>query len=83
MLVWHSAFFLAFIFQCTPIDTVWNPAALAPHCVNRIGLWLAYAISDVLTDCLILSMPVPAVWQLQMPTRQKVAVSGIFLLGAV
>lgn len=44
---------------------------------------MAYAVSDILTDSMVLSMPAPAVWQLQMSTRQKVAISGTFLLGAL
>ena len=83
VLVWHGAFVFAFIFQCTPISTVWDVSNLNPTCVNRIKLWEAYAISDVLTDAMVLSMPIPAVWYLQMGTRQKWAVSGIFLLGTM
>ncbi|KAK7730359.1 hypothetical protein SLS53_009059 [Cytospora paraplurivora] len=33
-------------------------------------------------DILILAVPLPMVWRLKMPTRQKVGVSGFFLMGA-
>lgn len=53
------------------------------QCIDRTRLWLAYAISDILTDTMVLSMPAPAVWQLHMSTRHKVGISGTFLLGAL
>ncbi len=83
ILIWHGSFILAFVFQCTPVSAAWNPIAPTSACIDKIRLWLAYAISDILTDSIVLSMPGPAVWQLQLPKRQKVAVSGTFLLGAL
>ena len=83
IVVWHGAFIFAFIFQCTPISTVWNLTASNPKCVDRIALWKTYAISDILTDTMVLSMPIPATWDLQMGKKQKLAVSGIFLLGTM
>ncbi|MCJ1426968.1 hypothetical protein MMC29_004871 [Sticta canariensis] len=35
----------------------------------------------MITDISILTIPLPVIWKLQMPTQQKIAVSGIFLLG--
>ena len=50
-------------------------------CFDFIYFYLAYAITDLITDVMILSLPVPMVWGLHMPTRRKVSVSCIFLLG--
>lgn len=83
ILVWHGSFILAFVFQCTPVSAAWNPDAPPSACIDKVRLWLAYAISDIFTDTIVLSLPGPAVWQLQLPTRQKIAVSGTFLLGAL
>ena len=44
---------------------------------NKIG----FVISDVLTDVMILIIPLPIVWKLQMSTKNKVGLSGVFLLG--
>jgi hypothetical protein len=46
-------------------------------------MYYAHAISDTLFDVAIWSIPIPLVWRLVMPTRQKVAISAIFLLGAL
>ena len=67
--------------QCAPqsISTFWNPddpchAASNPHAV-AFGCWNAFV------DLTILVLPVRMVWSLQMSRKQKIAVSGIFLLG--
>jgi hypothetical protein len=45
-------------------------------------MWYTESASDILLDLIILSMPIRPVMKLQLPTSQKVAVMGIFLLGA-
>ncbi|KAL4876880.1 hypothetical protein BJY04DRAFT_138127 [Aspergillus karnatakaensis] len=52
--------------------------------VCRIDLYQFYlwnAVANLLTDVIILCLPIPIVWRLQMPRSQKLAISGIFLLG--
>jgi hypothetical protein len=44
---------------------------------------LSAAVSNMLVDLMIIAMPWPLIWQLQMPVRQKIAVGGVFTLGAL
>lgn len=46
-------------------------------------MFKATAISNMIVDIGILSVPIPIVWKLKIPTKQKIAVSVIFLLGAL
>lgn len=46
-------------------------------------MFYATALTNMITDMCILTIPLPMIWKLQMPTQQKIAVSGIFLLGAL
>ena len=43
----------------------------------------AFIISDVITDYMVLTAPLPCVWRLQMPLRRKIALSAIFVLGGL
>ncbi|KAI0190560.1 hypothetical protein F4808DRAFT_444494 [Astrocystis sublimbata] len=45
-------------------------------------MFIATAISNTLVDIAILCVPLPIVWRLKITTKQKIAVSGVFLLGA-
>ena len=46
-------------------------------------MFIAQAYSDVFTDVVILSLPVPNTWTLHVPVRHKLAISLVFLLGAL
>lgn len=41
------------------------------------------SIPNIITDAMVVLLPLPYVWQLQLRLSQKVAVGGIFALGAL
>ena len=51
--------------------------------MSEIPMYLAQAYSDVIVDFFILCLPVPWIWGLHMKTRMKVAITGLFFLGAL
>jgi hypothetical protein len=79
---WGFAYFMVYLLHCIPISDTWSvPSGKPRHCIPNNYPEYSYAITNVLLDAAILSMPAPMVWKLKLPTRQKIAVSGIFLLG--
>ncbi|KAL8760592.1 MAG: hypothetical protein Q9184_003224 [Pyrenodesmia sp. 2 TL-2023] len=83
VLLWTLGFTLTQIFDCgIHFETNWGLLSDLQKCLNTFHLLLAYSISDVIVDVLILVLPLPLVWMLHMRTARKFAVSGIFLLGA-
>ncbi|KAE8151512.1 hypothetical protein BDV25DRAFT_128685 [Aspergillus avenaceus] len=70
---------------CAPTSffwTQWVYPLSGGHC--RIDLYQFYlwnGVANLLTDVIILCLPMPIVWRLQMPRGDKWAISGIFLLG--
>ncbi|KAJ6171728.1 hypothetical protein N7470_000795 [Penicillium chermesinum] len=53
------------------------------HCVQAEVSWSAFAICDVITDILLLLLPIPMVWMLQLTTSKKISVMLVFLLGSL
>ncbi|KAI1091711.1 hypothetical protein F5B19DRAFT_457258 [Rostrohypoxylon terebratum] len=78
---WTVSFFFANLFTCFPI-TPFIEAFYHNKCVDGLALWYGMAISDILIDVVILVMPIPMVFQLQLPLKQKLGVLVMFLLGA-
>lgn len=69
------------IFQCVPVQSNWD-TSITPHCVN-LGLELVIVSSvNVLTDAIILCLPMPFIWRLKLDIRRKLQLTGIFLLGS-
>lgn len=78
---WTVTFFLTSLLQCIPITPLVEPF-YGNKCVNTVPLWYAGSISDIVIDFMILGMPIPAVWKLNLPVKQKLGVLAMFLLGA-
>lgn len=71
------------LFQCTPIHYVWDRAygRMQGHCVNLKVEVLATAVLNALADVLLLILPIPTLWNLQLPLKQRFGLCIIFLLG--
>lgn len=81
---WWLAAVLVELFQCRPVKAAWD-IRLKPtsYCVNFQAYYYGIAATNLTLDCVTLAMPLSMVWRLQMATRQKVLLSGVFLLGGL
>ena len=85
VVIWGVSFFFSTLFDCTPINLSLNlpPGNPEVYCINQTANFWGLSISDVLVDLIILVIPFPFLWKLQMSTKHKLGVSSIFLLGAL
>ena len=72
----------AAVWECTPRKKSWDITATGT-CIDILGLAIAGGTFNVFTDLVILILPMPMVWNLRLPLRQKIAVTGIFATGAL
>ena len=81
---WWLAAVLVELFQCRPVRAAWDiRLESTSHCVNFQAYYYGIAGSNLTLDCVTLAMPLFMVWRLQMATRQKLLLSGVFLLGGL
>jgi hypothetical protein len=80
--MWTIAFFFASVFECnTKFWAIWtSPNAFLENCVNDLQLALGFAASDLILDCVILIIPIPLVWRLNLNLPKKLAITSVFLL---
>lgn len=71
------------IFQCSPIAYGWDSTIKHGKCIDQIIFYRAISPINVVTGVLILVMPMPLVWRLHAPKGQKLALTGVFLLGGL
>lgn len=62
------------IMQCNPVNLVWN-SIVRKTCINVTEFFRLSAIPNIITDLVMLVMPLPQVWQLNAPTRVKVGIT--------
>ncbi|PKS05927.1 hypothetical protein jhhlp_007760 [Lomentospora prolificans] len=66
------------IFICTPVSAFWEGGG---KCIPNIPQWYINAGGNILTDIMILLLPLPIIWQLKLVKGQKFILVGIFCLG--
>ncbi|KAJ5375244.1 hypothetical protein N7517_007250 [Penicillium concentricum] len=65
---------------CTPFEKNWNPT-LPGHCASQNVAFSTIGAFNLLTDVMIMALPIRFVWKLQMSLATKLALIGIFGLG--
>ena len=81
---WLIATLLCLAFQChTNAERYDADSLFSDQCIDMKAYWAAVTGSNMALDLIILCMPLYMVWNLRLSTRQKVALSGIFALGAL
>ncbi len=72
----------ASVLQCFPLRHIWDKN-VGGYCLAIPLAGTILAIFNVFTDIIILAMPMPLLWKLQMETKEKLQIMGIFLLGGL
>ena len=75
---------VATIVQCDPIPRAWDKTILGRReCISMAQFWYANAGFSIATDIIILLLPMPLVYSLQIPRIQKMALIIVFALGVL
>ena len=80
---WGISCFFTAIFQCRPTAYAWDKKIANGTCVDLLAYYRYISLPNAILDAVMLAMPVRMVWQLQITRRQKLALSGVFLLGGM
>jgi hypothetical protein len=72
---------LVVIFSCHPVSKSWDPTMRDGYCVDLPVFYLANLSLNSATDIAVVFLPVPMLLGVQMPRRDKIAVSGVFMTG--
>lgn len=67
-----------------PIKAYWDLEPQYPHtCLNDGAIVFSASTINIFTDVLTTILPMPLIWKLKLPARQRLAVMGIFGLGII
>jgi hypothetical protein len=70
------------IWGCSPVSYFWNMKQPG-SCINETNFFRWNGIANIILDFLVLCVPFPMLWYLKASLRQKLVLSGIFLLGGL
>ncbi|RDW66535.1 hypothetical protein BP6252_10170 [Coleophoma cylindrospora] len=73
---------LVTIFMCNPVQGFWRPA-IAKSCISRDALWITNSSISIVTDLVILCIPVSTILGLNIPLCRKIPIFCMFGVGIV
>ncbi|MCJ1422834.1 hypothetical protein MMC29_000714 [Sticta canariensis] len=82
VIAWWIAVVLVSIFSCHPINGFWD-ATVKPRCINTEAFFVGNAVPNIVTDIIILLLPIRMIWRLRVSKDQKLALSFVFMLGGL
>ena len=68
------------IFQCVPISSQWDPE-LSGHCMNYGRSIQILGVMSIVIDFILLVLPIPLVWRIQISKTNKLLITVTFMLG--
>ncbi|KAH8178914.1 integral membrane protein [Sarocladium implicatum] len=70
------------IFACKPISMAWD-IRVGGECIDMAVLYIVTAAANICSDLVLFCLPIPMVYNLQIPRRQKLGLLFIFLIGSL
>ncbi|MCJ1463159.1 hypothetical protein MMC07_001764 [Pseudocyphellaria aurata] len=85
VVLWTTGCLFGFIFSCGKhISSNWGSSLdYVSYCGPSEVVHNAFVVSDLITDVMVLFLPLPVIWSLQMTTGKKIIVTCILATGAV
>ncbi|KAF9737394.1 hypothetical protein PMIN06_001201 [Paraphaeosphaeria minitans] len=82
IIAWGVTIFLIVIFNCDPIAGSWDLSlAATAKCVDKKSFYVGGSVPNVITDIVLVIMPLPYVWRLHASVAQRIVLGCIFALG--
>ena len=83
-IIWFFIAICLEIFQCHPRSAAFEPEMLfTDHCIDIQAYYEGVTATNMGIDMVMLLLPVHMVWRLKLPTKQRIILSGIFILGGL
>ncbi|KAL3481373.1 hypothetical protein BJX99DRAFT_253677 [Aspergillus californicus] len=84
ILGWGLSFFIVMLVACRPLNAYWDTTLDASaQCSDEQARTLAFTITNLIFDIVVLLLPAPTFWKLQLPIKERLVLIGLMSLGIV
>ncbi|CAI7621274.1 unnamed protein product [Penicillium glandicola] len=80
--LWVVGVYVAGALLCIPVNKFWDQG-VEGACLDPAKFYYGMQIPNILSDLILLIMPMRVVWTLPIPKTQKMLLSGVFLVGGL
>ncbi|KAK4124292.1 hypothetical protein N657DRAFT_680304 [Parathielavia appendiculata] len=82
VMLWSVGNTLQVFLICRPFAKTYS-LTVEGVCGDQIASFIAIGAFNIITDLIILTLPLPTVWSLKMSTPAKLGLTGVFLVGLI
>lgn len=79
--LWAIATIITGCLICQPFEMNWNPTLPGGHCGDQVLSFTITGVLNLLTDLMVLLLPIPYLVKLQMRLYKKIVLIGVFSIG--
>lgn len=83
VVMWALATVFVTLFMCQPIAYNWDLSIPDAKCGNTLASWKSTGIINIITDILVLILPIPALLKVRMAVYKKIIIIATFTLGVL
>ncbi|KAL8679415.1 MAG: hypothetical protein Q9224_001588 [Gallowayella concinna] len=82
---WYNLLYALALVLTVATECVGKPAEVVERgaCVNQYAVLICASVINVISDLMILLIPIAAIWDLQMPRAKKIRLSFLFAFGSL
>lgn len=80
VVLWSVANILQVFLICRPFAKTYT-IGMEGECGDQIASYISIGVFNIVTDVIIILLPLPTVWSLKMSTPTKLGLTGVFVVG--
>jgi hypothetical protein len=70
--------------SCRPFSSRWTQMAYADkYCIDTVAYWRWISFPNIITDLVMLVLPLPVIWSLRLAKKDRLALVAIFCCGSM
>ena len=81
VIIWGIVALFTNVFVCVPASYFWDKSIKGGHCSDIGPIAVGNGAFSTAFDVVIILMPMPHIWKLQIDMRRKIALMAIFAIG--
>ncbi|KAJ6096877.1 hypothetical protein N7486_007623 [Penicillium sp. IBT 16267x] len=78
--IWSASVILETFLLCRPLKYNWD-TSISGTCGDRNATYVVAGVMNLITDLMVMALPIPHIWKLQLGTAKKISLCGVFCLG--
>ncbi|KAH7275904.1 hypothetical protein B0J15DRAFT_507405 [Fusarium solani] len=81
VVIWMVVLVFVATFSCNPVEKQWNILIEHGKCMEQKPVYLGGSLPNVIIDFVLVGMPLPSVFRLNIPLGRRLILAGMFTLG--